>query len=97
MKAVFISYNQALSELVMAIVERSGLRGYTQWENVNGRGGVDGEPHLGTHTWPSKNSALLVITPEDKVEPLLAKLRHLDSQTSAQGMRAFVWSIENAL
>lgn len=97
MKAVFISYNQALSELVMTIVERNGLRGFTQWENVMGKGSQSGEPHLGTHTWPSKNSALLVMMPDEKVSPLLEKLRELDSQTSQQGLRAFVWNIEEGI
>lgn len=97
MKTVFISYNQALSELVMTIVERSGLRGFTQWNDVMGRGSENGEPHFGTHTWPSMNSALLLVMPDERVEPLLERLRKLDNETEQQGLRAFVWNIEQTL
>lgn len=97
MKTVFISYNQALSELVMTIVERSGLRGFTQWNDVMGRGSKSGEPHLGSHTWPSMNSALLIVMPDERVEPLLERLRKLDSETQQQGLRAFVWNIEQTI
>lgn len=97
MKAVMIMYNQALSEVVMNILDRQGLRGFTQWENVLGRGTKTGEPHYGNHTWPSKNSALLVMAEDAQVAPLLDKLRKLNSQTEEQGTRAFVWNIEDGM
>ena len=97
MKAIFISYNKALSEAVMTILDRQRIRGYTQWETVTGRGSVNGEPHLGNHTWPSSNSAILTIVGDDKVEPLLSSLRKLDAQTEMQGARPFVWNIEGQL
>ena len=46
MKAVFISYNQALTERVAFILDQLQIRGFTQWPLVNGAGTVDGEPHL---------------------------------------------------
>ncbi len=90
-------YNQALSEVVMSILERQGLRGFTQWENVLGRGSERGEPHYGNHTWPAKNSAILVITDDDEVSPLLEKLKKLNSQAEEQGLRAFVWTVEGGM
>jgi len=97
MKAVFISYNQALSEAMDAILSRLHIRGYTKWENTMGRGSVNGEPHMGTHTWPSMNSSILTIIPDEKVEPLLETLRKLDSKTEQQGTKAYVWNIENQM
>lgn len=97
MKAVFISYNQALTEAVDAILSRQHIRGYTKWELTHGRGTVNGEPHMGSHTWPSMNSSILTIVPEEKVEPLLEMLRKLDAKTEQQGTRAFVWNIENQM
>ena len=97
MKAVFISYNQALTEAVDAVLSRQHIRGYTKWDLTVGRGSVNGEPHMGTHTWPSMNSSILTIVPDEKVAPLLETLRKLDSKTEQQGTRAFVWNIEDQM
>ena len=45
-KAVFISYNQALTERVAFILDQLQSRGFTQWPLVNGAGTVDGEPRM---------------------------------------------------
>lgn len=94
MKAVFISYNQALTDRVNAILDELGIRGFTRWALTEGRGSVDGEPHYGTHAWPSMNSSVLAIVEEGQVTPLLDALREMDSTTKMQGSRAFVWNIE---
>ncbi|MFI3277888.1 MAG: PG0541 family transporter-associated protein [Rikenellaceae bacterium] len=94
MKAIFITYNQALTERVHDILDDNNVRGYTKWELTTGRGSEDGEPHLGTHAWPSMNSSILAIVKKSKVKPLLEALRAMDSTTSRQGSRAFVWDIE---
>ncbi|MCD7963039.1 MAG: hypothetical protein LUF90_05710 [Rikenellaceae bacterium] len=97
MKSVFISYNQALTDPVNAIMDRLHIRGYTKVETVHGRGSFTGEPHMGKHTWPAMNSAIITIVNDDKVRPLLDALRKLDSRTEMQGLRAFVWNIEDQL
>ncbi|MBQ4279002.1 MAG: hypothetical protein IJC16_03480 [Rikenellaceae bacterium] len=97
MKAVFISYNQALSERIIAILDRRHIRGYSLWELTHGRGSFRGEPHYGNHTWPSMNSSILTVIDDEKVAPLLASLRDLDSQTEQQGLRAFVWDVVDQL
>lgn len=97
MKAVFISFNQSYYEQVIAIIDRNNCRGFTFWEEVQGRGSVSGEPHYGSHAWPTLNSAMLVMTEEGRVEKLLATLRALDTKTEAQGLRAFVWNVEQAI
>jgi nitrogen regulatory protein PII len=94
MKAVFLSYNQALTDRVNDIVDDHGIRGFTRWALTEGRGSHDGEPHYGTHAWPSMNSSILAIMEDDKVAPLLEALRALDAETEMQGSRAFVWSID---
>lgn len=97
MKSVFISYNQALSDRIMSILDRQSVRGFTRWALTEGRGSVSGEPHYGNHTWPSMNTSLLAIVEDNKVEPLLRDLRDLDAVTEMQGLRAFVWNIEDQL
>lgn len=97
MKAIFISYNQALTERVNFILNKYSLRGFTKWELTVGRGSFDGEPHYGSHAWPAMNSSVLAIADESKVEKVLEALRELDSKMEQQGLRAFVWNIENQL
>ena len=48
MKAVFVSYNQALTDPMQEILDDLGVRGFTKWELTMGRGSFDGEPHYGT-------------------------------------------------
>jgi len=97
MKAVFISYNQALTDRVHAILDRENIRGYSKWETTYGRGSYTGEPHMGSHTWPAMNSSILAIMDDSFVNPLLEELRSLDNETERQGLRAFVWSVEGGL
>ncbi len=97
MKAVFISYNQALTDRVNKILDDQGIRGFTRWALTEGRGSVDGEPHYGSHAWPSMNTSVLAIMEDEKVEPLLEALRKMDAVTKMQGSRAFVWDICQAM
>ena len=97
MKAVFITYNQSLTEEVQEILNKQSIRGYTQWTEIFGRGSVKGETHEGTHTWPELNNAHITMIEDEKVGPLLENLRSLNKQVEEQGLRAFVWNIENAI
>jgi hypothetical protein len=97
MKTVFIAFNQALNERIEAILEHHNVRGFTRWVDVQGRGTRTGEPHLGTHTWPAMNSAILTVVEDDVVDPLLVSLRKLDEKSEMQGLRAFVWAVEAQL
>ena len=49
MKAIFISFNQAYYEMILSIMDRNNIRGFTYWEEVQGRGSKNGEPHYGSH------------------------------------------------
>ena len=50
---------------------------------------------FGNHAWPELNHALLVMTEDDKVAPLLADLEKKDKEAPDLGLRAFVWGIES--
>lgn len=97
MKALFISYNQALTDRVNRILDDHGVRGFTRWALTEGRGSFDGEPHYGSHAWPSMNTSVLAIVEDEKVEPVLEALRKMDATTKMQGVRAFVWDICQAM
>ncbi len=94
MKSILITYNQANNERVEYMLDTLGIRGFTQWVDVQGRGNQQGDPHRGTHTWPELNNAILTVVDDDKVEPLLTAVRKLDRRNEEVGIRAFVWAIE---
>lgn len=97
LKTVFISFNQAYLEVIQGIISKQNLKGYTYWETVRGVGSNTGEPHMGSHAWPTLNGAIMLICPSEKVDPLLAALKKLDETTPAQGLRAFVWAVEKII
>jgi nitrogen regulatory protein PII len=97
MKAVFIVFNQTNTERVEYIFDILNIRGYTWFQDVQGRGSVDGEPRQGTHTWPEMNSAAMVILPEEQVPALLEKVKKMDELNKEIGVKAFVWNIEQVV
>jgi nitrogen regulatory protein PII len=97
MKAVFVSYNQSITEEVQDILDTLSIRGFTQWLEIKGRGSISGEMHEGTHTWPQLNNAHLTMVEDEKVPLLLEKLRILNEEAEEQGLRAFVWNIESSI
>jgi len=95
MKAIFIVYNQAHTEKVEYMFDKLNIRGFTRWTDISGRGTVDGNPHMNTHTWPEQNSAKLTVVNDDMVEPLLNAVEKLDNVNKSIGIRAFVWNVES--
>lgn len=97
MKAIFVSFNQAYYEMILSIMDRNNIRGFTYWDEVQGRGTNGGEPHFGSHAWPTLNSAILAMVEDERVDTFLDLLHKMDMQTEAQGLRAFVWNIEKTI
>ena len=97
MKAIFIAYNQAYGEEIVELLDEHGQRGFTQWMDIQGRGGVDGEPHYGDHAWPTQNYAMLTIVPDEKVPEIMDALRKKDETYGDLGLRAFVWNNEQGI
>ena len=97
MKSVFIVFNQASTERVEYMLDMLGIRGFTFFEQVQGRGTNGGEPRRGTHTWPEMNSAVITVVEDDKVAELLDTVKKLDLRNTEVGVRAFVWNIEQTV
>lgn len=97
MKSIFIAYDQAHQENVIDALNDSNIRGYTLLEQAGGRGSKTGDPHLGSHAWPSMNSAIITVVEDFKVPLLLDRLKQLDSDNPMLGLRAFVWNIEQSI
>lgn len=94
MKAVFIPYNQSFKDDLIDMFDKMNIRGFTMWDSVQGRGDKTGEPHYGSHAWPTLNASILAVIPDDKVDELLKKIHAMDVKTEKQGIHAFVWEVE---
>lgn len=97
MKSIFIAFDQAYYEQILTILNSNHVRGFTRWEEVHGRGSKTGEPHYGSHAWPTVNSTILSVVDDDKVTSILEDLRKLNSTSDLMGIRAFVWNVEDGM
>ena len=97
MKSIMIAYDQAHQDNILEALNDSNVRGYTFFEGVGGRGTKTGEPHLGSHAWPSMNSAIITVVEDDRVDGLLNRLHKLDVDNPLLGLRAFVWNVEKSI
>ena len=97
MKSVMIVFNQANTERVEYMLDKLGIRGFTFFEQVQGRGSKTGNPRRGTHTWPEMNSAVITVVEDEQVNTLLETVHKLDLRNEDVGVRAFVWNIEQTI
>lgn len=95
MKGIFISYYQAFHEEVVQILDSLEIRGYTFWPELQGRGSSTGEPHYGSHAWPTLNSACLCFVADEKVRPLQEALHQLDLSAPQQGLHCFIFEAQD--
>ena len=93
MQAIFISYDQAHHQAIIEILDKLSCRGFTAFGNVQGRGSVKGEPHYGSHAWPSLAQAMFTFVEDEKAPTLLERLKALDESKPRLGLRAFQWQI----
>lgn len=97
MKAILITFDQAHYNHIIEILDRNNCRGFTAWQQVSGRGSHDGEPHYGSHAWPSLASAVMTMVEDSRVDTVLEKLKALDDERPKLGLRAFVWQIDKSI
>lgn len=97
MKSVFIAYDQAHHEAIIEILDRLSCRGFTAFGTVQGRGSDKGEPHYGTHAWPSLASAMITFVEDDRLPKLMERLHELDLRKPLLGLRAFAWTVEQSV
>lgn len=93
MKSVMIVFNQANTERVEYMLDVLGIRGFTFFEEVQGRGSKNGEPRRGTHAWPEMNSCVITIVQDEQLDTLLEAVKKLDKRNEEVGVRAFAWDV----
>ena len=97
MKAIFIAYDQAHHDKIVDALTRLNCRGFTSFGEVQGRGSHTGDPHYGSHAWPSLGGALLTMVDDHQVDGVLQRLKEFDDDRPKLGLRAFVWDVERTI
>ena len=97
MKSILITFDQAYSERIIEMLTHNNCRGFSMVEQLQGRGSKTGEPHYGSHAWPSLCSGIITVVDDDKVDAVLDELHQMDKATERLGLRAFVWNIEKTI
>ncbi|MCQ2207941.1 MAG: hypothetical protein MJZ02_06970 [Paludibacteraceae bacterium] len=97
MKSIMITFDQAHYENIVATLDRLECNGFTYLEQVMGQGTNGGEPHFGSHAWPSMNSAIITMVDDDQVDEVLNELKAIDDYRPQLGLRAFVWNVEKSI
>jgi len=86
--AVFVVYDRAVDEEVLAALKECGIESYTRWHNATGVGTTG--PHQGDHVWPALNNVLMAVTDSPGQGRVLERLRALREEFPYTGLRAIV-------
>ena len=97
MKAILITYNQAYYDEIAKVLNDNNVKGFTEWNEIKGHGSETGEPHMGTHAWPTLNNAIISIVPDGAVDGILKQLKEKDQKAPELGLRAFFWTVEGMI
>lgn len=93
MKMVMICYNEAFDEEIIEILEQTKVLGYTKWTKVLGKGQTS-EPHLLSHVWPKANNVIMTAVEEQIADSVLEKVKLLKWKIGTEGLKAFMWQID---
>ena len=94
MKMVMLTYNEAVDNEVMEILESCALKSYTKFTGVFGCG-VSSGAHLGTDIWPGRNNILYVACEEVAGKKIIAMVKQLRKSLGAEGIKAFLMPLED--
>jgi hypothetical protein len=84
--AVFVIYDRAIDEEVLAALGECGVKTYTRWHNATGVGSTG--PHQGDHVWPALNNVLMAVTDLENQSRILDRFRVLREDFPYIGLRA---------
>lgn len=96
MKSVFITFDISHKEAVINMLTHNNCRGFSFFDQMQGRGSVSGDPHYGSHAWPSMCGSIIAIVEDKVVDNILKEVKALDEDSPQLGIRAFVWNIEKS-
>ena len=94
MKAVLIVHNAAIDEEVNEALESVGIDCYAKFPNTLGRGKAS-EPHLNIDVWPGINCGTFVVIEQVKAKKVMENVRRLREKLGTEGIKAFMWEIDD--
>jgi nitrogen regulatory protein PII len=94
MKAVLIIHNEAIDRDVDEALNSAGIRCFTKFTNVLGKGEIS-EPRLNTEVWPGINYGTLIVTDQTKGKEIMDKVRQMREKLGSEGLKAFMWEIDD--
>jgi len=95
MKAVLIVHNVAIDEQVNEMLVSIGINCYTKFTNTLGKGQLS-EPHLNTDVWPGVNYGTFVVTDQVNAGQIMDNVRQMRKKLGSEGLKAFMWKIDDA-
>jgi nitrogen regulatory protein PII len=94
MKAVLIVHNAAIDAEVHEALQSIGIDCYTKFTNTLGKGQLS-QPHLNIDVWPGVNYGTFVVTDQDKAKEIMQLIRQMRKKLASEGIKAFMWQIDD--
>jgi hypothetical protein len=94
MKALLIVHNVAIDPDVNELLKDAGVDCYTKFTHTLGRGRLS-EPHLDSDVWPGINCATFVVTDRSRANQIMQSVRRTRDKLGSEGLKAFLWEIED--
>ncbi|MGD9873740.1 MAG: PG0541 family transporter-associated protein [Kiritimatiellia bacterium] len=88
MKALWITYDIALDNDIVALMDEFNIAGFTRWPRLSGRGPNSGA-RLDNHVWPGANAAVITVQNDETIARLMVRLQALRNEV---GKKTGVWA-----
>ena len=96
MKMFIIMYDYAIDEEVIAVIQKTGIVGYTKWSKVKGAGPERG-PKLDSRFWPGENGVLLSVVDDKDAVKVKDMVLNLRKAYPMSGVRCFIVPVEEMI
>jgi hypothetical protein len=92
LKMMMVVYNEAIDAEVMEVLGGCGKKNYTKVTGVFGKGNTSGT-HLGDDIWPGRNNLLYIACSDKEAKQLTGCVSELRKSLGREGIKAFIWDL----
>jgi hypothetical protein len=96
MKMYMIVYDAGYDEDVIETLSSLGIKGYTKWTKVLGKG-EKSDPKMDDGIWPGYNSTIMMTVNMAQETGVKQALKNLYENLRSRGIRVFSWPINQIL
>ena len=93
MKMVMVTYNEAVDDEVMEVVNGCGAKNYSMIRRTYGKG-TSSKTHMGNDVWPGLNNILYVACEDAQADQIVIGINNLRTSLGKEGVKAFVMPLE---